>query len=159
MYLLNGKKLPLGVEFQIKQSKYGAEWLQKSTPEDRAAIGITEVEEQMRPDDQYYWVTDNNDGTYTAVAKDLDILKEMVSNRINSQAFSLLAPTDYVEVLNLRDATYKPEWITWRNAIRSQAQAAKATVAKCKKVDTLIAASQVKWELNPTEAAKVIPAE
>jgi hypothetical protein len=152
MFLLNGKKLPLGVEFQIGQSNYGAEWLQKSTPEERAEIGIIEVEEQPRPDDQYYWVQDNNDGTYTATPKDLDSLKMMVSNKINSQAFSLLATSDYMEALNLRDATYKPEWIVWRGQVRAQAHTAKVNIALCEDIDSLITAGQVNWEKDPSYA-------
>jgi hypothetical protein len=69
MFLLNGKHLPEGVPFEIDGIQYPSNWLNLSTPEEKAAIGITEVEQQPRPDDNLYWVSDNGDGTWTAIPR------------------------------------------------------------------------------------------
>lgn len=76
MFLLDGKRLTPGVAFTHGDIQYPANWLYLASAEDKAAIGITEVSEETRPDDRFYWVTDNNDGTYTSTAKLLNDREE-----------------------------------------------------------------------------------
>lgn len=78
MFLINGKRLPEGTAFEDADgNKYPPSWLAQATEEQKAVIGITEVAEQTRPDDKYYWVQDNNDGTFTATPKLLDDREEV----------------------------------------------------------------------------------
>jgi hypothetical protein len=95
MFLLNGAPLPIDVPFEANGIRYPANWLRLASVEEREAIGITEVVEQPRPDDRYYWVTDNGDGTYTTTPKDLDGLKTAAITQIKATAGSLLAATDW----------------------------------------------------------------
>lgn len=44
----------------------------------RVALGIVEVPDQVRPDDRFYFVTENADGTYTAEPKSLDSVVSML---------------------------------------------------------------------------------
>ena len=62
MFLLNGTRLQPGVAFTHGDIQYPANWLNLSSLEEKQAIGIVEVEEQVRPDDRFYWVTDNGNG-------------------------------------------------------------------------------------------------
>ena len=94
MFKLDGKTLQTGVAFTHNDIQYPANWLNLSTPEEKQAIGIVEIAEQPRPDDRYYWVTDNGDGTYTATAKDLVTLKANAVSTINNSVWSILQPTD-----------------------------------------------------------------
>lgn len=76
MFILDNRILQLDVAFEANGQGYPANWLRLATPEERAAIGILDVNEQPRPDDRFYWVSGPNlDGTYTAIPKDLDGLK------------------------------------------------------------------------------------
>lgn len=157
MFIYDGKKLPVGVEFVIGTSKYGSDWLLKAMPEELAEVGITVVEDPIRPDDRFYWVTENPDGTFTAIAKDLDMLKTMITEQISDTAWKMLMPTDYMDSRKANDADYvaPADWLTWRAAVRSQADDAISTVKGCRKIETLITASQVQWEQDPKQKAKL----
>lgn len=51
----------------------------------REQYGITEEPGLPRPDDQYHWVTDNPDGSFTAVPKDLDDLRLAAIGAVKQQ--------------------------------------------------------------------------
>lgn len=101
MFILNNKPLPIDVPFVHDEVSYPANWLRLSTQEDRNAIGITEVVEQARPDDRFYWVTDNGDGTFTATPKDLEAVRTLRLQEIRTASYTLLAPTDYKFIRSL----------------------------------------------------------
>lgn len=50
-----------------------------------AELGITEVPNPVRPDDRFYWVTQNEDGTYTATPKERDITDGLVWEQIKAE--------------------------------------------------------------------------
>lgn len=96
MFLLDGKVLQLDTPFEHDGTSYPANWLRLATPEERAAIGITEVVEQPRPDDRFYFVSGPNlDGSWTTSPKDIDQIKTMLLAQIKQTTASLLASTDY----------------------------------------------------------------
>jgi hypothetical protein len=76
MFLLDGKRLQPGTPFTHGDLQYPANWLQLATSAEKEALGITEVAEQTRPDDRFYWVQDNNDGTFTSNPKLLEDREE-----------------------------------------------------------------------------------
>jgi hypothetical protein len=57
MFLLNGNTLPQGTPFKdANGNQYPSNWLNLSTAEEKAAIGITEVaDEDMSFDNRFYW--------------------------------------------------------------------------------------------------------
>lgn len=56
MFLLNGNRLPEGTSFYDANGvQYGSGWLNQSTEEQKAAIGITWVADPIRADDRFYW--------------------------------------------------------------------------------------------------------
>jgi hypothetical protein len=157
MFLLDGKRLNPGTPFEAKGVQYPANWLQLATSAQKTAIGITEVAEQPRPDDRYYWVTDNNDGTYTATPKDLAALVANATTQLNARAFSLLAPSDWM-VVRASEAggeAVPAAWLTWRAQIRTQAKAQGAAIAACTTVDDLVALPAVVWAHDPNYVAPV----
>lgn len=151
MFLLDGKRLNPGTAFTHEDIQYPADWLNLSTPEEKEAIGIEEIAEQPRPDDRYYWVQDNNDGTFTATPKDLDQLKANAISLINAQANSLLSPSDYMTNKAIETGTEMDlAWKTWRQQIRLEAADAKVLVNSSENMDELISSSQVDWSKDPT---------
>lgn len=54
------------------------------SPERLAELGITEVPDPVRPDDRWFWVSQNEDGTYTATPKDRSITNAMVWEQIKA---------------------------------------------------------------------------
>lgn len=95
MFLLNGSPLPLDTAFVVNDVQYPANWLRLASLEEKEAIGITEVADPVRPDDRYYWVSQNPDGSFTSTAKDLEAVRVMRAQELRATAYSLLAPTDY----------------------------------------------------------------
>jgi hypothetical protein len=61
MFLLNGKHLPESVSFyDANGTQYPSGWLNQSTEEQKAAIGITWVADPVRANDVFYWDGDIN---------------------------------------------------------------------------------------------------
>lgn len=59
MFLLNGKHLPEGTSFyDANGTQYPPQWLNVSTEEQKAAIGITWVADPAPFDSRFYWDTD-----------------------------------------------------------------------------------------------------
>jgi hypothetical protein len=77
MFLLDGKKLTPGSAFEHNGIQYPANWLNLASLAEKEALGIEEVTQQTRPNDEYYWVTDNNNGTFSSTAKLLNDREEV----------------------------------------------------------------------------------
>ena len=61
MFLLNGNRLAEGISFyDANGTQYPPQWLNVSTEEQKAAIGITWVADPIRADDRFYWDGDIN---------------------------------------------------------------------------------------------------
>jgi len=59
MFQLDNKPLALDTPFTHGGISYPANWLRLASPEERAAIGITEVADAASYDDRFYWGVDN----------------------------------------------------------------------------------------------------
>jgi hypothetical protein len=150
MFLLNNKILPLDVPFQHNGNQYPANWLRLSSPTEKQAIGITEVADPVRPDDTYYWVSQNSDGTYDAIPKDLDDLKKIRIDMIKRSAHSLLEPSDWMVIREQETgAAMDITWKHWRESIRSSSSNGVISVTNCSDLESLIALPQVSWNPNP----------
>lgn len=87
MFLLNNNPLPVGVAFTHNDLQFPANWLQLSTAEEKAEIGITEEADPATFDDRFYWSAGN--------PKDLSIIKSNLISQVKATAASLLSPTDW----------------------------------------------------------------
>ena len=90
MFLLNGNRLAEGTSFyDANGTQYPPQWLNQSTEEQKAAIGITWVADPVRADDRFYW-----DGNIDN-PKDLDGLKSQFVVQVKDTAGKLLNATDW----------------------------------------------------------------
>lgn len=141
-----------GVPFTLNEVQYPANWLQCASTAEKAAIGLVEVQTVGSPaDDRFYWVSsvlENGTLTYTNTPKDLEMLKTYWKKNIRECAYSILLPTDYVEIRNLRDATYKPEVMTWRESVRDVASMTLVAIEGATDVPSLQTVVQVAWPSN-----------
>jgi len=152
MFLLNGRILPLDVPFEANGTQYPANWLRLASPEDRAAIGITEVVEQPRPDDRFYWVSGPDDnGDYTAIPKDLAGLKKTWTAQFKQTAWSMLSGSDWMIVRKSEDGTAVPaDWTSYREAVRTTCQLAITDLETTTDIDAFIASvTSVQWPKDP----------
>ena len=149
--------LPEGTPFKLDGVQYPANFLNLSTPQEKARLGIVDVVYGQRADDRYYWVSEDApvvDGgvvkvNYTNTPKDLDACKKQALTTVKSAAYSLLQPTDYIDIRNMRDPNYKIDWMLWREQIRNQASAQLGLINACVDVASLAALPSVEWARSP----------
>ena len=135
--LANGKLIGEYQAFTYNEIQYPENWIALSTLQERQALGIQEVEEQQRPDDRFYVVTDNGNGTYSTIAKDLDDgdeyvdlrgvtrrvlgLKSQWSAQIKDTTNKLLAATDWMVIRKVeRNVDIPAKVVTYRAAVLAE---------------------------------------
>ena len=141
MFILNDKPIGLDTAFTTEDgTQYPANWIRLASPEERAAIGITEIGELERYDDRYYWGIGN--------PKDLDQCKSNLIAQVKQTAASLLAPTDW-KVVRFTETGTAVDTATseYRTAVRTTSNANETAINACTTVDEL-AALQLTWPEN-----------
>ncbi len=148
--LPSGKRIGYGEAFTVGDTQYPGNWLSLVTREERAAIGVTEIVEQPRPDDRYHWVSQNDDGSYTATPKDLEGLKKQAVANIKAAAASLLAQSDWMVTRAFETSTtVDSKWSEYRAGVRDASNKAEAVVMAATSIDELIAATVVDFGNDP----------
>jgi hypothetical protein len=154
-----------GVAFEWDGVFYPANWTNLSTPEDKAAIGMVDVVYGQQANDQYYWVSENApvynattnqvDISYTNTPKDLTSVKTSAISQINSTAYSLLLPTDWMVVKAIETSTTVPAaWNTWRQSVRTTATSTVTSIEGAADVDAVATIIQnIVWLKDPDQLA------
>lgn len=151
----DGQYINEGTAFTINDVQYPANWLNLSSPEEKASIGLEEVVATNSPaNDQYYWVSTTLDKatlTYVNTPKDLAGVKENCTNAVNSTAYSLLFPTDWMVVKAFETSTsINPTWNTYRASVRSTADSTRTAIASATDVSTVeTIMSSIVWPTQP----------
>ncbi|NBT49220.1 MAG: hypothetical protein EBT07_15650 [Actinobacteria bacterium] len=155
MFLLNGQPLPLDTEFtDADGNRYPATWLRTSTPEEKAAIGITEAPEPERYDDRFYWGVGNpkqlDDLEVTPEEGESYTQKGLKSNwvaQIKDTAGKLLAQTDWMIIRKVERAVEIPAKVeAYRAAVVAEANRLESAILACKDVEELITViGQQEW--------------
>lgn len=145
MFLLNGQQLQLDVAFTDAEGyQRPANWLRLASPEERAAIGITEIsDEPLRHDDRFYW--DHN------LPKDLAQLKLQWAAQVNQTAFTLLSPTDWMVTRKAETGAEIPaETVAYRKDVRQAANDNQTALNAAADIDAFVAvATNLKWPQDP----------
>jgi len=116
MFILNGKPLSPDSAFTHNNIQYPANWIRLSTPEEKAAIGITEVPDAPIYDQRFYW---GYDADNVLIPKDHSQLVTLWTSQTRTTAGTLLAPTDWMITREVDNSTPVPEDIkTSRQNIR-----------------------------------------
>jgi hypothetical protein len=88
MFILNNQPLSLDRGFTTEDgTQYPANWLRLSSPEERAALGITGTEDEPWYDQRFYWDT--------GIPKDHAQLVEQWTAQVKATAGSLLSQSDW----------------------------------------------------------------
>lgn len=151
-----------GTAFTLDGVQYPANWLNLSTAEEKAEIGLVEVVATNQPADQtYYWVSETLDGatlTYVNVPKDLDSLKTQCTSQINQTAYSLLFPSDWMVVKATETGgTVAPEWNTYRAGVRATADQTKTAIAETTTVEELqTVMTDIVWPHDPNYVEPIV---
>ena len=168
MYYQNNKPLPVGRAFTLGDVQYPANWLQLSSAEERAALGITWVADPVRADDRFYWngdvnsprelndreeVDENGDPLYVqvydaATESMVNTEERLVTKGLKSQwtaqvkdtAGKQLAATDWMVIRKAeRGVDIPADVAAKRAAIIAEADRLEAAIAGAADIDAFIA--------------------
>jgi hypothetical protein len=157
--------IPAGSQFTWNGIDYPPNWVNLSSPEEKAAIGMVDVVYGQQANDQYYWVQQNDpvynsqtnqvDITFTNTPKDLTTIKTNAFNQINATAYSILFPSDWMVVKGIETSTpVNPDWNSWRASIRATADATRTAVTGAADVDAVqTIMSNINWAKSPSTLA------
>lgn len=133
MFLLNGNTLPIGVPFKDAEgTQYPANWLNLSTAEEKAAIGITEVADPAIYDDRFYWDVNT--------PKSIEQSKALLVSQNKATAGSLLSQTDW-KIIRAAETGVpaSAQVLAERAAIRTASNDNETAINACTAVGDLIA--------------------
>jgi hypothetical protein len=157
--LTDGQYIQEGQAFTINDVQYPSNWLNLSTPEEKLAIGLEEVIATNSPaSDVYYWVSsilDKATLTYTNTPKDLTSVKSGALSTINSTAYTILQPSDWMVVKATETSTpINPDWNTYRANVRSTADQTRTAVTAAQDVDAVATImGAIVWPKSPSQVA------
>ncbi len=155
----DGQYIQDGSQFTIRGVEYPANWINLSTPEEKAAIGLEEVIATNSPaNDQYYWVSytlDKATLTYVNTPKDLTDVKGNAISQVNASAYSILFQTDWMSIKAIETSVPMPaNWRSWRESIRTTAASTVSLIeaaAGVSDVETIM--GNIAWPKDPDQVA------
>ena len=154
MFILDGKPLSPDNAFTHDGINYPANWLRLATPEEREAIGITEVPDPPYYDQRFYWGPD--------LPKDHAGLVELWTTQTRTTAGTLLTPTDWMVIREADNGTViDPAIKTQREDIRLAAGTKITAITATTTTDELAAyitgPDYSLWPSDAVEPAAVEP--
>ena len=128
-YQIGDRALPLDTPWEHNDVQYPANWLRLSSSDERAALGISWVNDAVAYNQKFYWGYDSDGNlipkTYT------DLQTNWVA-QTKQTANSLLAPSDWrVIKAKERGTTMNAGWKTWRQTIRTECATKVTAIEAC----------------------------
>jgi hypothetical protein len=132
MFMLNGKPLAIDTPFQIDGTSFPANWLRLTSIEEKNAVGITEVSDEVIDyDSRFYWGVDN--------PKDLDGLKTLWTEQVKDTANKLLSQTDWMVIRKVERSVDVPaDTTTYRQGVIAECTRLVEAISGCTDVPSLI---------------------
>lgn len=93
MFKLGDRYLQHDTPFEYNGVRYPSNWLRLSTPEEKNAIGLTEVKDPIILDRRFYMP---QDPTGDPIPRDLETVKEEQINAVKLSMKNMLSHTDWV---------------------------------------------------------------
>lgn len=151
--LADGRLLAPGTPFVWDEIQYPANWLYLSSPEEKAAIGITELPEPEYYDQRFFWGPD--------LPKDHGALVEQWVSQTKATAGTMLAPTDWQVIREADNGTaMSAETKAQRQAIRDKSAekcaAIEATTTTAELAAYVTSAAYSQWQDAPAPAPEVL---
>jgi len=131
-YQIGDRALPLDTPWEHNDVQYPANWLRLSSSDDRAALGISWVNDAVAYNQKFYWGYDSDGNlipkTYT------DLQTNWVA-QTKQTANTMLQPSDWrVIKAKERGTTMNAGWKTWRQTIRTECATKVTAIEDCAKI-------------------------
>jgi len=117
MFLLNNIKVSERDQRTIGDTQYPPGWF--LNPLERAKVGMIEVPDIPRPDDNLFTSVENPDGSWTATPRTADDLAARLAQQaaaVRADRNARLAATDWTQIAD--STADKSAWATYRQALR-----------------------------------------
>lgn len=150
-----GQYIQEGTQFEIDGVTYPSVWLNQSTPEQKAELGLEEVVATNQPfNPVYYWtgeILDKATLTYTGTPKDLVDVQNNAVSSVRASAYALLLPSDWMAVKAFETSTpMNADWSAWRASIRQTAADTVTAIQACTTVDEVAnVMTNITWSQDP----------
>ena len=118
MFLLNNIKVHQDIQRTIGDVQYPAGWFSHD-PAARALVGMIEVPDPVRPDDNLFTSVENPDGSWTATPRTVDDLAARLAQQaaaVRASRTQMLKDSDWTQIAD--STANKPAWATYRQALR-----------------------------------------
>ena len=155
MFILNGQPLSPDVAFTHDGIQYPNNWLRLASPEERAAIGITEEPDPIPVDQRFYWDT--------GIPKDHAQLVEQWVSQVKQTAGSLLSSSDWYITRASETGVAAPQSVLDRRselrALSNQKEAFLAATATTDELAAYVTGPEFSvWEIPQEEPVEPTPA-
>lgn len=142
-----------GLEFTLNDVQYPGNWLNVSTPEQKADLGLVEViTVGERKNDKYYWVSEQLVGAeliITNTPKEFAGVQAQALSDLDHQAYTLLAPSDWMITRKSETGVdLSQDWHDYRDNIRLEVVVVRGSINNATTVDE-IAAIAPNWPVSP----------
>ena len=117
MFLLNNIKFDQYKQRTIGDTQYPPDWF--LNPLERAKIGVIEVPDPVRPDDNLFTSVENPDGSWTATPRTVDDLAARLAQQaaaVRASRTQMLKDSDWTQIAD--STANKPAWAAYRQALR-----------------------------------------
>lgn len=149
MYLLDGAPFIPDRPFTHDGIKYPANWFSLATPEERQAIGITEVPDPPYYDPRFYYGYDDQGNL---IPQDHSLLVPVWTETTKNTANGLLVPCDWYIVREQDNGTAVPSGVKeWRQEVRYACEAKILAIESTTTTDEL--ATYINYVTPPSGAA------
>jgi len=118
MFLLNNIKVHQDIQRTIGDVQYPAGWFSHDAAA-RALVGMIEVPDPVRPDDNLFTSVENPDGSWTATPRTADDLAARLAQQaaaVRADRNARLAATDWTQITD--STADKAAWAAYRQALR-----------------------------------------
>ena len=132
-YQIGSRALPLDIPWTADNgTQYPANWLRLSSSDERAALGISWVNDAVAYNQKFYWGYDSDGNlipkTYTELQANWVAQTKQTAN-------TLLIPSDWrVIKAKERGTTMNAGWKTWRQTIRTECGTKVTAIEDCSKI-------------------------
>jgi len=149
MFLINGKKFNPYSAFEYDGIQYASNWFETSSPEDRSMLGIVETPDTPKPDERFFDVQEQPDGTYVSTVRDLVPVKERFKTDIDITCGNLRS-----QVVSAGDFVAEEYRVAYEESIEFKAAGYSGVVPQSIMTWSIVSGNSTQWAADDIIATR-----